>query len=96
MVERALQGMGLKVQNPVLSLPSTEAIKSAVAAGVGVAIVSRQSVLLELRARRLVTLPVAGLKIERPLYLARLRRRPQSAAATAFERLLRHEVPRLT
>jgi DNA-binding transcriptional LysR family regulator len=94
--ERALEALGHKPENAVLSLPSTEAIKRAVVAGIGVALVSRQAVLLELQARRLVMLPVTGLKIERPLYLVKLRSRQPSPAAAAFVELLRQEIPKLT
>lgn len=69
-VEQHLAAKGLSVR-PVMSLGSTEAIKRAVAAGVGVAIVSRLSIELELKARRLVVLPVTGLSISRPLYCLR-------------------------
>jgi DNA-binding transcriptional LysR family regulator len=96
LAERALAGLGLRLVNPVLSLPSTEAIKRAVMAGVGVAVVSRQAIGLELEARRLVVLSVYGLKVERPMYVVRARSREPSPAAVAFEALLREEISRFT
>jgi len=77
-VERILAERGLVI-TPVMALPTTEAIKRAVAAGVGVAIVSRLAVELELKARRLALVPVAGLTVSRPLY--RLRHSPTAAPA---------------
>ena len=50
-------------------LGNTEAIKRAVMAGLGVGWVSRYASALERRAGWLVEVPVAGLRIERPLWL---------------------------
>jgi DNA-binding transcriptional LysR family regulator len=86
-VERALAGKGLSVQ-PTLVLASTEAIKATVAAGVGVAFVSRLAVSLEQEAGRLAVVPLADLSIPRPLHLLRLKSKSQSAATAAFLALL--------
>lgn len=86
-VERILAQKGVRLV-PVMSLGSTEAIKRAVAAGIGIAIVSRRSIELELRARRLSVLPVAGLSIKRPFYRLFRAGRPPSPAAQAFLGLL--------
>ena len=67
-----------------MSLGSTEAIKRAVAAGVGVAIVSELSIGLELKARKLVRLRLSDLKIHRPLHRLGLRNRTESPAVRAF------------
>jgi DNA-binding transcriptional LysR family regulator len=67
LVERRMAELGLKI-SPVLSLGSTESIKRAVATGIGVAIVSRLSIDLELQARRIEIIRVPGLRISRPLY----------------------------
>ena len=67
-----------------MSLGSTEAIKRAVAAGVGVAIVSRLSVGLELQLNRLSLIRLSDLRIHRPLYLLKDRFRRESAAVGAF------------
>ncbi len=82
-VERALAGQGLSVK-PALTLASTEAIKRAVAAGLGVAIVSRLSVQNELAAGRLAAVRVHPLSLHRPLYRAQLKGRRPSPAAAAF------------
>jgi DNA-binding transcriptional LysR family regulator len=86
-VERALAARELVV-TPVLSLASTEAIKHAVGAGLGVAIVSRLAIGLELKFGSLVEIPVKDLVIRRPLHLQRLRGRNQSPAMQRFLSLL--------
>ena len=71
-LERALSERGLSV-TPLMSLGSTEAIKRSVAAGVGLAVVSRLALSLELETGRLALLPLSDLTLHRPLH--RLRRR---------------------
>ena len=73
----------LKVR-PLMSLGSTEAIKRAVEAGVGLAIVSELAVESEVRAGTLVVLPVAALTINRPFRVLRPLGKSDSPAATAF------------
>lgn len=86
-VERALLHREIIVR-PALSLGSTEAIKQGVMAGLGVAIVSRLALETELTLGLLYPLPLSDLAIVRPLHLARLRGKSNSAAAQAFLRLL--------
>ncbi len=86
-VERALAQRGLTV-NQVMSLATTEAIKCAVAAGIGVAIVSKLSLGLELKARTLAIVPVTGLTIRRPLFRLERIGTPTSHALAAFLGLL--------
>jgi len=87
-VERALLERGLSFQ-PVMSLGSTEAIKRAVAAGIGVAIVSGLSIGLELRAKTLRTLSIAGLNLSRPLFQVLPKESTRSAALAAFVELVK-------
>jgi DNA-binding transcriptional LysR family regulator len=82
-VERALRRKGLKIK-PFLSLASPEAIKNTVAAGLGITIVSRLIVELELQTGLLETIPVKDLTIPRPLHLQRVQHRSQSPAAIKF------------
>jgi DNA-binding transcriptional LysR family regulator len=91
-VERALAERGLSV-TPVMSLGSTEAIKRAVAAGVGIAIVSRLTVQQELQLGRLVVLRVPDLPINRPLHRLTLRGRQPSQAVAAFMKMLAGALP---
>jgi DNA-binding transcriptional LysR family regulator len=82
-VSRALRRKGLGAA-PILSLASPEAIKGCVAAGMGLAIVSRMIVGLEVRAGLLGIVPMADLSIERPMHLQVARGRGHSPAAAAF------------
>lgn len=89
-VERALRRKGLKVK-PVLSLASPEAIKNTVAAGVGLAIVSRLIVQQELQTGLLGIIPMKDLRIQRPLHLQRIRGRSDSPALKQFLEGLRRK-----
>jgi DNA-binding transcriptional LysR family regulator len=86
-VERELARKSISV-SAVMSLGSTEAIKRAVAAGIGVAIVSRLSIALELETGRLAIVPVRGLSLRRSLYSIRQKRSQPAPAATAFLKLM--------
>jgi DNA-binding transcriptional LysR family regulator len=86
-IERALAERGLSIE-PAMSLGSTEAVKNAVAAGVGVAIVSRLTVEQELGSGRLLLIDVRDLSIRRELHMVRLRGKRESPAVQAFVSLL--------
>ena len=90
-IEAALSQRGLSL-TPAMSLGSTEALKNGVAAGLGVAIVSRLTVELELATGRLAELAVTDLAIHRGLHLLQLRGKTPSPALTAFVQLL-HQAP---
>ncbi len=62
----AMADQGLSVQT-LMELGSTTAIKSAVAAGTGPSVLSRLAVESELETGQLVTVPVAGLRLDRTL-----------------------------
>lgn len=74
-----------------LELGSTEAVKRAVAAGLGLALVPRVSVAVEIADRRLATLPILGLETRRRLWQIRAARHRPSPAAEAFLALLLRE-----
>jgi len=86
--ERALARLRLPVR-VVMALGRTEAIKRVVAEGVGLAVVSRLAVDAECAAGTLAVLPVAGLRIARPLHLVRRRGRRDGPALQAFCGVLR-------
>src|SRR6516225_9137545 len=86
--ERALARLKLPVRE-VMALGSTEAIKRVVAEGVGLAVVSRLAVDAECAAGTLAVLPVAGLRLARPLHLVRRRGRRDGPALQAFCTILR-------
>lgn len=91
-VEGALRQRGVDVA-PVMTLGSTEAIKNAVARGLGVALVSSLTIELELASERLCAVELAGARIRRALHLLTLEGKPPSPAVTEFLRLLRQRHP---
>jgi DNA-binding transcriptional LysR family regulator len=86
--ERALTRLNLPVR-VIMALGGTEAIKRVVAEGVGLAIVSRLSVRAECIGGSLAILPVAGLRLERPLHLVRRKGRRDGPTLQAFCGVLR-------
>ena len=86
-IEQALRKRGLAAK-PVVSLAGTEAVKHAVIAGIGLAIVSRLAIGCELEAGSLAVVPVTDLKIRRPLHLQTLRGRTLGPAAAQFLEIL--------
>jgi DNA-binding transcriptional LysR family regulator len=92
-VETALEKAGLKLKSfkKVMDLDSTETIKSAVEAGLGIGFVSRWALFKELELGALKVVPVAGIKIIRNFSLIlRTGPKPQGPAgafrAFALER----------
>ncbi|MGA9992665.1 MAG: LysR family transcriptional regulator [Thiobacillaceae bacterium] len=71
-----------------LVMSTNEAIKEAVQAGMGLAVVSRHTVLLELETGRLVVLPVEHLPIIRHWYVVQREGKHLSAVAQAFKEFL--------
>lgn len=87
-IEAALAERGLNLE-PAMALGSTEAIKNAVAAGLGVAILSRLTVELEVSSGRLALLDLRDLSLRRALHMVQLRGKSQSSAVDAFVTKLR-------
>jgi DNA-binding transcriptional LysR family regulator len=90
-VEAALSRKGIFLK-PILSLGGTEAIKRAVIARVGVAIVSRLTIGVELDAGLLGIVPLTNLKLRRPLHQEQLRGRSLSSSVKEFLRILKSGV----
>ena len=88
--ERHLDEVGLALAQAPLTLGSTEAVKRAVAQGLGVGVVSRLSVAGELADGRLAALRVPELALSRRLYEAWNRRRKPGKLARAFHCVLEH------
>lgn len=86
-VEVALRAQQI-VWDITMELGSTEAIKRAVTAGLGLAIVSEATVAHELALGLLVVLDVPGLAIQRPLTQVRVTGQPTSQALEAFAAIL--------
>lgn len=82
-VEQALGRHGLRIE-PALTLASQEAIRGAVAAGLGLAFLPRSVVAADLAAGKLVQVRLVDLEIHRPLHLQRLRGSADSPALAAF------------
>lgn len=82
-LERHLTPHGVRLRE-VMALSSTEAIKRTVASGVGIAVVSRLTVLRELEDGHLVEVSVEGLAMRRPLHRLKPLDRTGGMAVQAF------------
>lgn len=89
-IERHCEAHGLRLDNPI-TIASNEAIKEAVAAGLGVAILSRLA-LTHMAPGNLVELPVEGFPIANSWYLVVPRGKQLSPIAEAFKRYLLSEL----
>ena len=85
-VEEELRRAGLRLRRiePKLELGLQESVKSAVAAGYGVAFISRTAIEGELAAGRLAAAQVEGVEPARQIYIVRARGRSATRAAEAF------------
>jgi DNA-binding transcriptional LysR family regulator len=85
-VEEELRRAGLRLRGvePKLELGLQESVKSAVAAGFGVAFISRTAIEGELAAGRLAAAQVEGVEPARQIYIVRVRGRSATRAAEAF------------
>ncbi|WP_431966681.1 LysR family transcriptional regulator [Actinacidiphila sp. bgisy160] len=81
-LERALaEGTGLALADPLLELPSTTAIKTAVADGIAPAVLSSLALSAELASGGVVAVPVSGLELRRTLRVVRARGRDLTGPA---------------
>jgi DNA-binding transcriptional LysR family regulator len=85
-VEHALEGADLSLASLriVGEMGSTQAVKQAVRAGVGIALISRRAVEDECRAGLLACVKVKDLKVTRAFHLVTHRERSRSPLAQAF------------
>lgn len=90
-MEEELIRSGLEIKK-VMELGSTEAIKQAVAANLGVSLVSRYAITLEILTGRLCSASVNDLRLTRQLYAVYHREGPLTWAALAFLEFLRVRV----
>ncbi len=86
-VETALARFGLPPSD-AMEIGGAEALKQCVAAGLGLAWVSRESAGDQLALGRLRIVNVEGFTLRRPFYLLRLPKRPRPPAARVFEAFL--------
>ncbi|MGH2441574.1 MAG: LysR family transcriptional regulator [Chloroflexota bacterium] len=87
LMEERLQHLGIQPAD-TMQLGSTEAIKQAIAANLGISIASRYSVQAELASGRLCTANVPTLKLQRRLLLLHHKDKRLSKTAVAFRLLL--------
>jgi DNA-binding transcriptional LysR family regulator len=93
-VDEELRRAGLRLRGlePRLELGLQESVKSAVAAGYGVAFISRTAIEGELAAGTLAAARVAGLEPSRQLYVVRAKGRAPTRAAERFLEFARARV----
>lgn len=86
LIEEKLRGAGLKPRDldARLELGLQESVTSAVRGGYGVTFISHSSIENDLAAGTLVEARVAGLELEREIYLVRAAGRSETRAARAF------------
>lgn len=82
-VERLFAEHGLKIE-PYMELGSSEAIKQGVMAGLGISVLSRHNLRLELAGEHIMILNVDGFPLRRRWYAVHLRGRKLSLAARTF------------
>lgn len=91
-LEGAFQAAGLPLQVS-MQVGNNSAIKQSVAAGLGIGLISRVAIDMELETRRLVMLSVEGFPIMRHWFLVHLEDKNLSATARVFKHfLLQHAV----
>ena len=97
-LERALREAGLDLDAFRLAgeIGSTQAVKQAVRAGVGITIVSKRAVEDECRAGLVHCVKVRDLKVARSFYLVTHRERTRSPLAEAFVAFVESEAAELT
>ncbi len=83
---RILVEKGFREQDlqEVAEIGSTAAVKEAVKAGIGVAIVSRRAVSDEIQCGRLISIAIKDQKLKRPFYLIQRKNRELSPVISAF------------
>ncbi len=87
-IERELRTRGVQL-NTAMELGGTSAIKEAVAAGLGISIVSEATIKLERTAGTLVVLDVPHFVLTRTMSQVMVAERPLSRAATVFQSMIK-------
>jgi DNA-binding transcriptional LysR family regulator len=85
-VARLLEQHGMRESDlrEAATLGSNEAVREAVKAGIGVAVLSARSIAQDVRASTLVAVSFADPAAERPIYLIQRKNREPSPVAAAF------------
>ena len=92
--DQLLEKHGVKIE-PYMELGSSEAIKHAVMAGLGIAVLSLHSVQLERDVKKLTVLDVEGFPLKRRWYAVHLKGRKLSLVAQTFLDYILVESPRI-
>jgi DNA-binding transcriptional LysR family regulator len=94
-LERALDGAGtsLGAFRIVGEMGSTQAVKQAVRAGLGITLISRRAVHDEFRAGLVACLKIEGVSVGRSFYLVTHRDRTRSPLGVAFLGFLESQLP---
>jgi LysR family transcriptional regulator, low CO2-responsive transcriptional regulator len=94
-VERFFAGYRIRLPSS-MEMDTNEAIKQSVQAGMGLSIISRHSIELELETGRLAVLDAEHFPIVRHWYLVHRKKKRLSGAAQAFKQFLLDEAEKLT
>jgi DNA-binding transcriptional LysR family regulator len=86
-MEEEMRHAGVSLRH-AMELGSTEAIKKAVAANLGISIVSSSAVTLEVMLGHLCVVRISDLNLHRSIYMLYARNNPLSPAAEGFRRFL--------
>jgi DNA-binding transcriptional LysR family regulator len=89
--ERGLEPAGLRV---VLEVTSNEAVRQALKAGAGLAVISRRAIEDDVRYKQVATLRVRGLRLAREFFLITHKSRSRSPLGEAFLTVLRDSAKR--
>ena len=92
LLDEEFSRLGLRVK-PVMELGSTAAVKQAVAAGLGVSIVSWRSIRLEVAAGLLKTVRCPDMRLVREIRFVHHKDKRLSRAASAFLKILKKAYP---
>lgn len=87
-IEEALARQGIPKLNVVMELGNSSAIKTAVAAGLGVSILSRRAVHAQLQGRILKQATIKDVTLKRDFYLITVAERYNSPSSVKFRELL--------
>ncbi|MBW3623389.1 MAG: LysR family transcriptional regulator [Armatimonadetes bacterium] len=90
-IEAAFHERGLTL-TPCMTLGSTEAIKRAVAAGIGVSVISGLTLGLEREAGRLAVVEMTDFTLRRPFHRLHLKGKQESRAVRAFRERMRRSL----
>ena len=79
-----------------IELTCPEACKALVRAGIGISFMSVHGLRSEIRTKRLMRVPVTGMSLKRPIFLARHSDKPNSPVMESFLAIVENALPKLT